>query len=99
HALDRIVVRHEALRTTFVLIDGVPVQKITAAEDSRFVLEEHDLRQRGDAQAELERLIELEAEASFSLEKGPLIRGKLIRLADDEHALLIAMHHIVSDGW
>ncbi len=41
----------------------------------------------------------MEAGASFDLEHGPLIRGRLIRLAEDEHALLITMHHIVSDGW
>ena len=42
---------------------------------------------------------ELEAGASFDLEAGPLIRGRLIRLAEDEHVLLVTMHHIVSDGW
>ena len=45
------------------------------------------------------RSCELEAEASFDLEAGPLIRGRLIRLAEDEHVLLVTMHHIVSDGW
>jgi len=35
----------------------------------------------------------------FDLEKGPLIRGRLIRVGEEEHALLITMHHIVSDGW
>ena len=35
----------------------------------------------------------------FDLEQGPLIRGRLIRLAEEEHVLLITMHHIVSDGW
>ena len=47
---------------------------------------------------ELERLLE-EAGTPFDLEAGPLIRGRLIRLAEEEHVLLITMHHIVSDGW
>ena len=51
------------------------------------------------AKAELQHLVEAEATAPFDLEHGPLIRGRLVRLAEDEHALLITMHHIVSDGW
>jgi len=98
-ALDRIVARHEVLRTTLVSIDGEPAQQIAAIEDSSFHLIEHDLCRRGDAQPELDRLTELEAGASFDLEHCPLIRGRLIRLGGDEHALLVTMHHIVSDGW
>jgi amino acid adenylation domain-containing protein len=98
-ALDRILARHEALRTTFALIDGEPVQRITAVEGSRFLLIEHDLRFHNNAKTELDRLTELEASASFDLEAGPLIRGRLIRISEDEHVLLITMHHIVSDGW
>jgi microcystin synthetase protein McyA len=98
-ALDRIVARHEALRTTFVSIDGEPGQHIASAADSRFHLLEHDLRRHRDAKAELNRLLAEEANAPFDLEAGPLIRGRLIRQSEDEHTLLITMHHIVSDGW
>ncbi|MES1260290.1 MAG: amino acid adenylation domain-containing protein, partial [Acidobacteriota bacterium] len=98
-ALDRIVARHEALRTTFVLVEGEPVQRIVAAEQSRFPLKEHDLRGHSGAQTELDSLIAEEAGASFDLEAGPLIRGRLIRMDEEEHTLLITMHHIVSDGW
>jgi amino acid adenylation domain-containing protein len=97
--LDRILIRHEALRTTFAFIDGEPVQQLAIAKNSRFLLLEHDLRGHDKANAELDRLIGIEAGAAFDLEHGPLIRGRLIRLAEDEHALLITMHHIVSDGW
>src|SRR5207253_9198583 len=98
-ALDRIVVRHEVLRTTFALHDGEPAQEIGAVEESSFRLIEHDLRGHNDVEAELAALRGLEAGASFDLDAGPLIRGRLIRLAEDEHVLLITMHHIVSDGW
>ena len=97
-ALDRILVRHEVLRTTFAFLDGEPVQQIGAVEESSFPLIEHDLCGHNDVEAELAALRELEAVASFDLETGPLIRGRLIRLAEDEHVLLVTMHHIVSDG-
>ncbi|HEU4561930.1 MAG TPA: amino acid adenylation domain-containing protein, partial [Longimicrobium sp.] len=98
-ALDRIVARHEALRTSFPQTDGVPAQRISAVDESPFHLAEHDLEGRPEAPRELGRLVAEEEEAPFDLAGGPLIRGTLIRLAGDEHVLLITMHHIVSDGW
>src|SRR6266478_1632037 len=98
-ALDRIVARHEALRTSFIVVDGEPLQRIASAEDSRFHLVEHDLGKHSDAQGELERLVAEETRTRFDLERGPLIRGRLIREGEGEHALLLTMHHIVSDGW
>ena len=91
--------RHEVLRTTFAFVEGEPVQQIAPAEESRFHLVEHDLRGRSDAKEELKRVVAEESGATFDLQAGPLIRGRLIRLADEENALLITMHHIVSDGW
>ncbi|HET7463746.1 MAG TPA: amino acid adenylation domain-containing protein, partial [Longimicrobium sp.] len=98
-ALDRILARHDALRTTFAEVDGEAVQRIAPAEESSFHLAEHDLRGHPRAGAELRRVMTEEAEAPFDLARGPLIRGRLIHLADDDHLLLITMHHIVSDGW
>jgi amino acid adenylation domain-containing protein len=98
-ALDEIVARHEALRTTFADTDGVPEQRIAPAAACGFALAEHDLGGRSDADAELDRLMDEEAGAPFDLERGPLVRGALVRLAADDHVLLLTMHHIVSDGW
>jgi amino acid adenylation domain-containing protein len=95
-ALDGIVARHEALRTTFTEGDGVPEQRIAPAEVG-FHLVEHDLAGRPDA--ELERVMTEEARAPFDLRRGPLVRGRLVRLADGDHVLLLTMHHIVTDGW
>ncbi|HEX6368167.1 MAG TPA: amino acid adenylation domain-containing protein, partial [Longimicrobium sp.] len=97
-ALDGIVARHEALRTTFAQVDGAPEQRIAPA-DIGFHLLEHDLGGEADAGVELRRLMAEEAGALFDLERGPLIRGRLVRLAADDHVLLMTMHHIVSDGW
>ncbi|HYW07517.1 MAG TPA: condensation domain-containing protein, partial [Longimicrobium sp.] len=93
-ALDRIVQRHEALRTTFVEVDGHPVQRIGGGG---FPLLELDLR--GCDETEVRRLVAEEAASPFDLARGPLIRGRLLRVADDDHVLLVTMHHIVSDGW
>ncbi|MDC8016186.1 non-ribosomal peptide synthetase [Tahibacter soli] len=100
--LDRVVARHENLRTTFACHDGTPHQVI-APPDIGFRLDECDLRQPGDSRADIERTamqrIETEARAPFDLAAGPLIRGLLLQLADDEHILVVTKHHIVSDGW
>ncbi|HEX6913075.1 MAG TPA: amino acid adenylation domain-containing protein, partial [Longimicrobium sp.] len=94
-ALDRLVARHEVLRTTFPVRDGTPEQRI-APVTTPFALVEQDLS--GDVEA-LERVMAGEAMAPFDLAQGPLIRGRLLRLADDDHVLLLTMHHIVADGW
>jgi len=97
-ALDRVVARHEVLRTTFRQVDGRPIQVIGPPEKG-FQLEEENLCQAADAPGELRRMAEREASEPFDLEQGPLIRGRLVQLAEDDHALLVTMHHIVSDGW
>ncbi|MHB2029768.1 MAG: amino acid adenylation domain-containing protein, partial [Acidimicrobiales bacterium] len=97
-ALDRLVARHETLRTTFVTIEGEAYQRIGAPE-SGFALTDYDLRGHSDAGAELARLKAEEISAPFDLESGPLIRGRLIRVDEHEYELLLTMHHIVSDGW
>ena len=60
---------------------------------------EHDLAGASDAEASFKHLVREEAASEFDLEAGPLIRGRLIQLGEEEQALLITMHHIVSDGW
>ena len=87
-ALDRIVARHEALRTTFPTVDGEPVQRIAPVGESGFRLVEHDLHAAPDAEDALRRLVADEAGAPFDLAHGPLIRGRLVRMAADDHVLL-----------
>ena len=97
-ALDAIVARHEALRTTFAVADGEPRQQIADACVG-FALTDWDVSAEADAEGALRKLAQEEATAPFDLERGPLIRSRLVRLCDEDHALLVTMHHIVSDGW
>ncbi|MGA4254993.1 amino acid adenylation domain-containing protein, partial [Ralstonia nicotianae] len=97
-ALDRIVARHEALRTCFVTEEGQAVQRVASA-DVGFALDCVDLQGQADREQALATLSEREANTPFDLAHGPLIRGCLVKLGEQEHVLLITMHHIVSDGW
>jgi len=98
-AFDELVCRHEVLRTHFVVVDGEPMQEIAA--EVRLPLEPEDLSLLAPAEREAEarRRASEEALREFDLQHGPLIRVRLLRLARDEHWLLITMHHIVSDAW
>src|SRR5262249_33490868 len=73
-ALDRIVWRHEALRTTFHSVNGQPVQRVQPC-GSVFALQEHDLSVSAEPGNELKRVARQEAGSPFDLENGPLIRG------------------------
>ncbi|MGA4403099.1 amino acid adenylation domain-containing protein, partial [Ralstonia nicotianae] len=97
-ALDRIAARHEALRTRFEVQEGQAVQRVASA-DVGFALDCVDLQGQADREQALATLSEREANTPFELEQGPLIRGRLVKLGEQEHVLLITMHHIVSDGW
>jgi amino acid adenylation domain-containing protein len=98
-SLNEVARRHEVLRTTFATVDGQPVQVIEAATEVR--LRQIDLSAvvESEREAELQRLITQEAQRPFDLSQGPLLRVTLLRLAEDEHVLLVNMHHIISDGW
>ncbi|EGH34730.1 amino acid adenylation, partial [Pseudomonas syringae pv. japonica str. M301072] len=54
---------------------------------------------QADAEEQLLAITAEEANEGFDLLNGPLVRGRLVRMADDDHVLLVTMHHIVSDGW
>ncbi|MES2936893.1 MAG: amino acid adenylation domain-containing protein [Pseudomonadota bacterium] len=90
-ALQRIVARHEALRTGFTAVGGEAFQRIEP--EAAFHL------RREDAQEQLPELLESFMRERFDLERGPLLRGCLVRVGEDEHVLALVMHHIVSDGW
>ena len=98
-ALGEIVRRHEALRTTFAEADGSPVQVI--APYGGFALPVEDLSGLGEAdrEAAVRRRTGEEVRWAFDLSMGPLFRAALLRVDEEDHVLLLSMHHIVSDGW
>ena len=98
-SLSEIVRRHEALRTTFATADGEPVQVIHPAVEVSLPLIDLSRLPADEREREAERLSVEEAGHVFSLERGPLLRARLIKQREDEHIVLLTMHHIVSDGW
>ena len=99
-ALNGVVARHEALRTTFHLQGGEPVQvvapglTIDVPVDDLTSISDEDARE-----AEAKRISDDVARAPFDLKTGPLLRARIVRLAADQHLLLITLHHIVGDAW
>ncbi len=94
-ALNEIVRRHESQRSTFAIHQGQPVQVISPA----LVMEMPVVDLNAGGEDEARRLAGEEAQTPFDLSTGPLLRAKLLRLAQDDHLLLVTMHHIVSDAW
>jgi tyrocidine synthetase III len=98
-AFERLVERHEILRTTFVLVDGSPRQQIHDAQRWRFKPEFVDLSGFGDKEQQAAALNQQEAAHFFNLATGPLLKVKLLRMSGEDHILLLTMHHIISDAW
>jgi amino acid adenylation domain-containing protein len=98
-SLNEIVRRHEVLRTTFSAIGGQPVQKISPSLRISLPLVDVSDHPDGEREGEALRLIDNEARRPFDLAAGPLLRSFMVRLAPEDHVLLLTMHHIVSDGW
>ena len=98
-SIAEILRRHEALRTTFAVIDDRPVQVIN--KNAIFKLPVHDLQELDENQRRqrVNAWAEEDARRRFDLTKGPLLRANLLQLGETEHVLLLTIHHIISDGW
>ncbi|HEU5132300.1 MAG TPA: FkbM family methyltransferase, partial [Pyrinomonadaceae bacterium] len=93
-----LIKRHEVLRTSFVVEQGKPRQVIGPVEAPLTIIELDDLEE-SEREAAVRELAVREAAQPFDLSRGPLLRVKLVRMSEQEHVLLLTMHHIVSDGW
>jgi len=97
--LDEIIRRHESLRTTFPIVDGHPIQNIALALELEMPTANLSDLSGMEQQAQVQSLIAEESARPFDLTRGPLLRALLLRLAEDEHVLLLTAHHITADGW
>ncbi len=98
-ALQAIVARHEILRTTFTTTAGEPAQIIHAAMDLGFSITDLSALSAAESDAAVQREIALEARRPFDLARGPILRARVLRLAEDRHVLLFAVHHVAFDAW
>ncbi|GHF94804.1 MULTISPECIES: non-ribosomal peptide synthetase [Amycolatopsis] len=96
-ACGRLIARHESLRSTIGVVDDQPVQVVHPAGATPVPLSVVDLRAGGDG--ELDRVLRAEVATPFDLERGPVLRFLLVRVAEDEYALVVGLHHIAVDGW
>jgi len=94
-----IISRHEILRTVFTVVDTQAFQVVL--KDIPLKIDTIDLQTLETAEREkkIRELVNKEARTPFNLKKAPLFRAKLVKVAPQEHIVLLTMHHIISDGW
>jgi amino acid adenylation domain-containing protein len=98
-ALNEISMRHEALRTIFRVIDGRPIQIVIPAQAMNLSFRDISHLVAAERETEVLESAAEEARYYFELAQAPLCRCRLLRLADEEHVLLLTMSHLISDGY
>ncbi|WP_032904878.1 non-ribosomal peptide synthetase [Pseudomonas sp. CF150] len=98
-ALQALIMRHETLRTTFPSVDGVACQKVSAQTNVRMDWQDFSALNEPQRQQRLQQLADVEAHTPFNLETGPLVRACLVKAGEQEHYLVLTLHHIVTEGW
>jgi amino acid adenylation domain-containing protein len=97
--LSEIVRRHDILRTSFPRQDSDPVQVVASSIDLPLELIDLTSLPDDERKGEAMRIAQVEAREVFDLTRGPLLRTTLLSLGEQEHWLLLTMHHIITDGW
>ncbi len=98
NSLNRIVERHEVLRTHFAVEGGMPLQVVTPLHLELPLTDLSDLPAE-EREARIVYNAQQEARRPFDLERGPVVRAELVKLGEEDHVLMLTMHHIASDGW
>jgi len=99
-ALSTVVERHESLRTVLAVgQDGQPFQQVCPAAPLAVPLLDISALDTATQRSRVEQEAAAEAATPFDLSRDTMLRGRLLRLAEREHVLLVTMHHIASDGW
>jgi amino acid adenylation domain-containing protein len=97
--LDALASRHEALRTTFDTVDGHGVQVVAGDGDIPLRIVDMSAIDGDRRDVAVERALTEELSLPYDLRRGPLTKVTLLRLAADDHVLLLGQHHIITDGW
>ena len=97
-ALTEVVRRHESLRTTFPVIDGVPRQIVLEPTEIDVPLLDLSHLDPHEAQRRAIGVAAADTAAPYDLAHGPLLRARLIRITDEDHRLYLSMHHLIVDG-
>lgn len=98
-ALSEVARRHETLRTRFVFAAEEPMQEVMPAESITVSLHDLCVLPASEREAEARRIMGEEASAPLDLQAGRLMRVRLISLDEEEHIIVLTLHHIISDGW
>jgi natural product biosynthesis luciferase-like monooxygenase protein/amino acid adenylation domain-containing protein/non-ribosomal peptide synthase protein (TIGR01720 family) len=98
-SVSEIIRRHESLRTVFATENEVPTQIIFPARELSIPVTSLKDLPEAERESEARRLIAEEAGRPFDLTRGPLLRVGLLRLEEEEHVVMLTLHHIISDGW
>ncbi|MDZ8085081.1 MAG: amino acid adenylation domain-containing protein [Nostoc sp. DedQUE12b] len=98
-SLNEILNRHEVWRTNFTLVNGEPVQEIVPQLNWDLPIINFEHFSGKNWESEVKQIAVEEARKAFNLAKGLLVRATLVRLSEEEHVLLVTMHHIITDGW
>src|SRR5262249_28543469 len=98
-AVKNLVARHEILRTRIEETDGQAVQVVSTDPVFGWELRDFGGLVGADQDARLQQALQEMANAPFDLARGPMLSVELLVLGEREHVLVLAMHHIVSDGW
>ena len=97
-SLNKVVCRHEAWRTTIEVVDGEPFQRIQAAQPIPFHYVDLTPLSEASREAEARSLAVESTVRLFDLERGPLLRAFVIKVADTDHRLFLTLHHLIFDG-
>ncbi|HGY55853.1 MAG TPA: amino acid adenylation domain-containing protein [Caldithrix abyssi] len=98
-SLNKIIERHELLRTAIETVEGQPRLKISETIDFKIAIDDLSHLQGEEQKRESEKISKEEFRTPFRLDQSPLMRARLLKLKEDDHILLLTMHHIISDGW
>src|SRR3990167_1683538 len=97
--INTIVERHEILRTRYQVHNGEPVQHIQPHVPQKLLLEDISGLEPQEKMKRVDALVAQQAHQRFDLSQDPMLRVRLLKLAEQEFVITFTLHHIASDGW